>query len=42
MKHLSSNRLMAWAAMALGSLVLSGCMATAPTVDVVEPTQAAS
>ncbi len=40
MKHLSSNRLMAWAAMALGSLALSGCMATAPTVDVVEPTQA--
>ena len=37
MKLFSSSRL---AAAALAALALSGCMATAPTVDVVEPTQA--
>lgn len=37
MMHFSSSRL---AAAALTALALSGCMATAPTVDVVEPTQA--
>ncbi|MDE2592700.1 MAG: flagellar basal body L-ring protein FlgH [Burkholderiales bacterium] len=37
MKLFSSSHL---AAAALAALALSGCMATAPTVDVIEPTQA--
>ncbi len=40
MKRFSSIRLAAAVCTALAALALSGCMATAPTVDVVEPTQA--